>query len=90
MVRGRGRRRCLLSGGGLRGTRKWEVDGEVGGVDRGLVGVEDCDYYDASAVKGGSIEVLSFWDQRDSMVRCCQGLFVVESLGRRSQSDSVQ
>ena len=36
------------------------MGGEVGGVDRGLVGVEDCDYYDASAVKGGSIEVLVF------------------------------
>ena len=32
------------------------MDGEVGGVDRGLVGMEDCDYYDASAVKGGSIQ----------------------------------
>lgn len=29
--------------------------------------MEDCDYYDASAVKGGSIEVMFFWGQQDCL-----------------------
>ncbi len=45
----------------------WEAGGELGGVDRGLVGVEDCDYYDASVVQGGQSKCYVFWSQQDCL-----------------------